>query len=166
MPITRRNFLALSGAAAGASAVDRAAFSQITGQEQLHNRFWWPRNQALPTFPEAFHLDAADLSLLSGDQQALLVTLQGIVNRRRPRLYLYWGTDPSNQDWLNTINVPSTVTTDPWSLFDRYRSEVCGAIIYDPNVPDTVNIATTLSGLHNAVIATAPCPVLVVPLVQ
>jgi GxGYxYP putative glycoside hydrolase C-terminal domain/GxGYxY sequence motif in domain of unknown function N-terminal len=155
MPISRRNFLALSGAAAGASAVDRTAFSQIAEQEQLHNRLWWPRNQALPTFPEAFHLDAADLSLLSGDQQALLVTLQGIVNRRRPRLYFYWGTDPTNQDWLNTINIPSTITTDPWSLFDRYRSEVNGAIIYDPNVPDTVNVATTLAGVHNAVIATA-----------
>jgi len=106
-------------------------------------------------FPEAFHLDAADLTALDGDEQGLLVSLQGVVNCARPRLYFYWGTDPTNLEWLQTIRVPYTVSTEPWSLFDRYRSEVCGAIVYDPNVPDTINLATTLAGVYNAVIATA-----------
>jgi hypothetical protein len=155
MPFTRREFLALSGAAAGASAASLSAFSQTTSIDPGGPLLQWPPEQALPTFPQALHLDAADLSALSGDQQGVLVTLQGVVNRRRPRLYFYWGTDPTNQQWLNTLNVPSTITTDPWSLFFRYRSEVNGAIVYDPNVPDTVNIATTLAGVKNAVIATA-----------
>jgi len=155
MPISRREFLVLSGAAAGASAVNLAAYSQssktLAGTPQLY----WPPDRALPTFPQAFHLDAADLTALDGDQQGLLVSLQGIVNRTRPRLYFYWGTDPTNLEWLETIRVPYTTTTEPWSLFQRYRSEVSGAIVYDPNVPDTINLATTLAGVHNAVIATA-----------
>lgn len=154
MPFTRRTFLALSGAAAGASAVDFTAFAQ-NGGLAADPPLYWPPNRALPAFPEAFHFDAADLTALDGDQQGLLVTLQGIVNRTRPRLYFYWGTDPTNLEWLNTVSVPSTISTDPWALFDSYRSEVRGAIVYDPNVPDTINLATTLAGVNNAVIATA-----------
>jgi GxGYxYP putative glycoside hydrolase C-terminal domain/GxGYxY sequence motif in domain of unknown function N-terminal len=155
MPFNRRDFLVLGGVAAGTIAVDLAAFPQTIGCDSRDSQLWWPRDQALPSFPEAFHLDAADLSTLSGDQQGVLVTLQGVVNRSRPRLYLYWGTDPTNEQWLNTLRVPSTMTTDPWALFYRYRPEIKGAIVYDPDVPDTINIATTLAGVHDAVIATA-----------
>ncbi len=153
MPISRRTFLALSGAAAGVCAVDFPAFSQTSAPGG--SPFYWPPNRALPIFPEAFHLDAADLTALDGDQQGLLVTLQGLVNRTQPRLYFYWGTDPTNLEWLNTVKVPSTISTDPWSLFAKYRSAAKGAIIYDPNVPDTINLATTLAGLNHAVVATA-----------
>jgi GxGYxYP putative glycoside hydrolase C-terminal domain/GxGYxY sequence motif in domain of unknown function N-terminal len=154
MSLSRRKFMVLSGAAAGASAVPFTALSQTTTDSSA-SQLQWPPNQALPTFPSATHLDAADLSALSGDEQSLLVTLQGVVNRRRPRLYLYWGTDPTNLAWLKTIRVPYTMSTQPWTLFERYRSEVAGAIVYDPNVPDTINLATTLAGVHGAVIATA-----------
>jgi hypothetical protein len=154
MPISRRTFLALSGVAASASAVDFTAFAQADNYTP-GSQLYWPPDRALPIFPEAFHLDAADLSALDGDQQGLLVSLQGIVNRQQPRLYIYWGTDPTNLEWLNTIHVPSTISTNPWSLFEKYRHEVKGAIVFDPNVPDTINLATTLAGLHSAVIATA-----------
>jgi hypothetical protein len=155
MSISRREFLVLSGAAAGASAAELVAYSQAGENPPDRTEFYWPRDRALPVFPEAFHLEAADLTALDGDQQGLLVSLQGVVNRRRPRLYFYWGTDPTNLEWLQTIRVPYTTTTDPWSLFRRYRSEICGAVVYDPNVPDTINLATTLAGVHDAVIATA-----------
>jgi hypothetical protein len=154
MSISRRKFMVLSGAAAGASAVHVAAFSQTQSNPSVASQLYWPPDRALPAFPEAVHLDAADLTALDGDQQVLLVSLQGIVNRSRPRLYFYWGTDPTNLAWLNTIGVPYTMTSQPWTLFDRYRSEVAGAIVYDPNVPDTINLATTLAGVHGAVIAT------------
>ena len=153
MSLTRRKFMVLSGAAAGASAVNFTALPQTSGASA--SSLYWPPDRALPIFPEASYLDAADLTALDGDQQGVLVTLQGIVNRRRPRLYFYWGTDPTNLEWLNTVKVPSTISTDPWSLFSTYRSEINGAIVYDPNVPDTINLATTLAGVHNAVIATA-----------
>jgi hypothetical protein len=154
MSLTRRKFMVLSGAAAGASAVSFTAFPQVTSKPN-GAQLYWPSDRALPTFPAAEHFDAADLSALSGDQQGLLVSLQGVVNRRQPRLYFYWGTDPTNLEWLNTIKVPHTITTDPLSLFQRYQHEVRGAIVYDPNVPDTINLATTLAGMHDAVIATA-----------
>lgn len=154
MSISRRKFLVLSGAAAGASAAQLAALSQ-TQTDSSCPTLYWPPSQALPTFPAAYHLDAADLSALDGDQQALLVTMQGIINRTRPRLYFYWGTDPTNLEWLKSIHIPYTISTDPWALFAEYRSEIAGAIVYDPNTPDTINLATTLAGIHGAVVATA-----------
>ena len=34
-----------------------------------------------------------------------------------------------------------------------YKNEVKGVIIYDPKVPDSINVATTLAGLKDAVVA-------------
>lgn len=153
MSLSRREFIVLSGTALGASAVPATAFSQTS--PGCPPTLYWPSTQALPTFPPAAHLDAADLSSLSGDEQGLLVTLQGIVNRTQPRLYFYWGTDPTNLEWLNSLPVPHTTTTDPWSLFAKYRRAVTGAVVYDPSVPDTINLATTVAGMKSAVIATA-----------
>src|SRR5215468_5082164 len=154
MPFTRRKFLALSGAAVGLNMLPFRAISHSLDDLQNGSLVWRP-DQALPTFPEPYDLEAADLSSLSGDQQGLLVTLQGIVNRRRPRLYFYWGTDTTNQTWLPDLNVPYRNNSDPWSLIERYRPEISGAVIYDPNLPDTVNLATNLAGLRGGVIATA-----------
>ena len=154
MPFTRRKFLALSGASLGLNMLPFPAISHSLGDLQ-NGSLVWPPDQALPTFPKPYYLDAADLSSLSDDQQALLVTLQGIVNRRRPRLYFYWGPDTTNQTWLPDLNVPYQNNSDPWSLIERYRSEIRRAVIYDPNLPDTVNLATNLASLKGGVIATA-----------
>jgi hypothetical protein len=104
---------------------------------------------------EPVHLDVANISQLSGDQQALLVTLQGVVNRKQPRIYWIPSTDPTDQTWLETIRIPNTTASDPFSMLSKYRGEISGAIVYDSNVPDTINVATSLAGLQNAVIATA-----------
>ena len=148
MSLTRRNFLALSSVAAGSSALSTYSFAQL-------GRDYYPSDAALPTLPEAEFLEAADLTALDGDEQSLLVTLQGLVNRRRPRLYFYWGTDATNKTWLDTIHVPNRTTTDPWEFIPRYRSEVRGAVVYDPNLPDTVNLATSIASLRGGVIATS-----------
>ena len=146
MPLTRRNFLALTGAAAGTTAVSKLSFAQAAASRQA---------SALPTLPDAEFLEAADITALDGDEQSLLVTLQGLVNREQPGIYLYWGTDSTNQQWLDIMRVPHRITTKPWEFLDRYRSRVRGAIVYDPNLPDTINVATTMAGLRGCVIATA-----------
>ncbi len=140
-PLTRRTFLALSGAAAGSRAFP--AFAQS------------PKNGSLPRLPNAQSLGAADLSALSGDEQTLLVTLQGQVNRVQPRLYFYWGTDRTNAAWLNTISVPHRLSTDPWQFLTQYRSSIEGAVVYDTRVPDSINVATAIASQRNAVIATS-----------
>jgi GxGYxYP putative glycoside hydrolase C-terminal domain/GxGYxY sequence motif in domain of unknown function N-terminal len=152
MKITRRNFLGTAGACAALSPlVSAAQESPALDGSGLS----WPANQALPSFAAPSHLDAAAIQQLSGDQQVLLTTLQGIVNRRQPRLYWFMSGDNTDQTWLSTIGVPHTIASDPLTLIEKYRSEIRGAIVYDPNVPDTINIATNLAGLKNAVVASA-----------
>ena len=108
-----------------------------------HGGLAWPRGQVLPTFPRPTHLDVADVHALSGDDQALLGTLQGIVNRVEPRLYFLFGDDGSDAAWLTTLGLPTTRHDDPMSLVEAYRSAISGAIVYDRDVPDTLNVATT-----------------------
>jgi hypothetical protein len=143
--LSRRTFLALSSAAAGTCTLP--GFAATTSTQKSTG--------ALPTFPPAKFLDAADLTALTGDEQCLLVSLEGQVNRKQPRLYFYWGTDTTNQRWLNTITVPHQISTDPWEFLAKYRSEIRGAVVYDVNVPDTVNVATAIASMRGGVIATA-----------
>ncbi len=144
--LSRRTFLALSGAAAGSRALSAFAATSNTPPASTG---------VLPTFPRASFLDAADLTALTGDEQCLLVSLQGQVNRKQPRLYFFLSADGSDQVWLNTLTVPHQVSTEPWEFLAKYRSEIRGAVVYDVNVPDTVNVATAIASMRGGVICTA-----------
>ena len=159
--ITRRTLI---GAAAGACAY--AALSPLVATAKrlsfvAHSPaadasgISWPPNQALPSFAAPVQLDAADITSLTNDQQLLLTSLQGIVNRTQPRIYLIQSGDDTDQTWLQTTTISNTVTTDPLSLIGKYAGEVAGAVIYDPILPDTANVATSLAGVMGGVIATA-----------
>ena len=153
MKVTRRNFLGMT-AGAGAYALSplnvqaQPAFLSLPEME-------WPPNRPLPSFARPVSLDAADVQQLTSDQQVLMTTLQGIVNRRQPRIYLFLSGDNTDQTWLNTIEIPNTIATDPLSLVQKYRNEVSGAVVYDPNVPDTINLATSLAGIMGGVAASS-----------
>ncbi|HEY8457979.1 MAG TPA: GxGYxYP domain-containing protein [Actinopolymorphaceae bacterium] len=114
----------------------------------------WPAKQALPRFAAPKRLDVIDITKLSGDEQLLLGTLQGIVNRKEPRIYLI-GLDAAGQEgpttWLESLRVPTTTYDDPMELVQAHRKTVRGMIVYDPEVPDSINVATTLAGLESAV---------------
>lgn len=78
-----------------------------------------------------------------------------MINRREPRLYWLLSGDNTDNTWLENIQVPYTAAADPRELLAKYRSEIHGAIVYDPNLPDTINIATSIASLKHAVVATA-----------
>src|SRR5438445_13567812 len=111
-----------------------SAHAQTTGTSA------WPASQALPHFSTVRHLDVADVESLPGDQQLLFNTLEGVVNRSTPRIYLLWGADEGKRTWLDTLRgeygVATTDVLDPWSLLTTYRASIAGMIVYDPKVPD------------------------------
>ena len=156
MRFSRRNLLKVGGVVAGAAALGVSAHRVGATVSGPGNGVSWPAGDALPTFAVPQHFDVADLTKIDGDTQAMLTTLQGIVNRVQPRLYWYLSTDGSDQAWLKTSGVPYTLASDPWSLLAKYRGEVRGVVIYDPDVPDSVNVATILAGIEGAVIASPP----------
>ena len=115
-----------------------------------------------PTFqpkspPPARHLYVADVRHLDHDQQLLLASLQGIVNRKQPRIYLIFGDD--DQFWLDAMqqqgqtDAPIPVA-DPLSLVKTFRREVQGAVVTDPKVYVSPCVAVDLAGLDDLVIAT------------
>ncbi len=117
---------------------------------------WWPQDQALPTFAPPRHLDVVSLSddsSSNGELTQMFVTLEGIVNRREPRIYVIENQpNEGAYSWLNDMKIPYTVHTNPWEVFDDYVREVKGVVIYDPALIDTTNIATTLAGLQDGIV--------------
>jgi len=113
----------------------------------------WPKGQALPSFAKVKQLDVADVYDAPGDDKLLLATLQGIVNRTEPRMYLIENVEEGRTTWLNDLEVPYRVHDDYWAVVDKYIGEAEGIVVYDPEVPDSINVATTLAGLKNAVVA-------------
>lgn len=155
MSFTRRNFLEAAGVTVCAALSQKVTLGQTTSSQYTPGNLYWPTGQLLPTFPTPYHLNVANIQQLTGDQQVLLTTLQGLINRKLPRLYWLMQGDNSDQTWLDTMKIPYTVSTSPMDFVADYRDEIQGAIVYDPNLADTINVATSLAGLKNAVVASA-----------
>lgn len=163
--LDRRRFLARSAAAgigataaAGLGAVDPVgaapgAAAPKANRATRRSTVIWPEDHAVPSFGRARHLDVADVRKGDGDLTTLLVSLQGIVNATEPRLYLYLQGDETDPAWLKTIGTPYTVADDPWSLVAKYAAEVAGVVVYDVDVPDSVNVATMLAAIAGGVVA-------------
>jgi hypothetical protein len=113
----------------------------------------WPPGQAFPTFaPPAATLDVVNETGLAADVATLVVTLEGLVNRTQPRI---WVTDGSSQQalWLAQVDAGTNPVTDPLTLVTKYRSEIAGIVIYDTAVADTLNLATTIAGVKGGIVS-------------
>ncbi|MFB7708552.1 twin-arginine translocation signal domain-containing protein [Streptomyces sp. NPDC056105] len=77
--VSRRSLLQASGAALAAGGLGMGLPNPAGAAESV-------ARPLLPSFGRPAHLDVADVSTLDGHDQLLLTTLQGVVNRRRPRL--------------------------------------------------------------------------------
>ena len=111
----------------------------------------WPASQQFPSFAPIDSLDVIASANRPADVRAMLVTMQGVVNREQPRIYV---TDDGVGDrlWLAEIGAPITMVDDPFALVAKYRSELAGLIVYDPALPDTLNLATTIAGQTGAIV--------------
>lgn len=111
----------------------------------------WPEDQVLPTFTKAKHLDVADIHDSPGEIKILLTTLQGVINQQKPRIYVQ---QDKEDPWLkNDLKIPYTLHDDAMDVLKKYADEINGIIVYDPEIPDSINVATTLAGLKGAVVA-------------
>ena len=127
------------------------------------------RNLVLPTPPRPYptlqpkrsppteHLYVADVRHLRQDEKLLLASLQGIVNREKPRIFLLWGNDDvfclDVMQQQGHTGKPISVS-DPFSLLTTFKAAYRGAVIPDPKVYASPCIAVDLAGLDDLVIAT------------
>lgn len=94
------------------------------------------------------------------DETHFVSSVQGIVNRRAPRLYLFLVGDASgrfDRFWLDVMREPGGWLTGhtlqpvqtPEELVRTFRGSVKGLVVYDENVPATSNVASTVAGVES-----------------
>jgi hypothetical protein len=138
--------------APGASSADLALPADLAPPFQ--GGLTWPTTQQFPTFGPIGALDVIDVSSLSADQQTLAVTLEGLINRTRPRIYVEDNDGEGKTFWLNQLGATSMTTfTDPYALVAKYQSELDGIVIYDNTQLDTINLACVIAGQQRGIVA-------------
>ena len=113
----------------------------------------WPEGQALPRFATPTELEVLDLRQAPAAEVLLATTAQGVVNRARPRVWLLQDAVEGSHTWLDTLGLARAPVPTGVALVQRHRREIRGAVVPDPAVPATRNVATTLAGLEDAVVA-------------
>ncbi len=110
----------------------------------------------------ARELVVADLRQTSLEEQILLTSLQGLVNREQPRLYFILSTFPGepnpDERWLAWLRERGDIDAvrrvqDPLTLLGEFRDAYRGAVVTDPGVPATMNVATMLAATEDLLIA-------------
>lgn len=99
---------------------------------------------------------------ISWDDVHTVATLQGIVNRNAPLLYVmfvkegntdidyYWLDKYSKKgEWLYGCNLKYYETIE--DLVEAYKCYINGAVVYDENIASTSNVASSVSGIENLI---------------
>ena len=131
-----------------------AAFANITINASAPYGVTWPNGQFLPSFqPLATTMDVIDANGFDSDKGLMICTIQGLINRSKPRIYIQESYDEeNNENWFSTLGVAKTVTTDPFSLVTKYRNEINGIVIFDPNLIDTRNVAVSVASVLGGIV--------------
>ncbi len=115
-----------------------------------------PLAAAQPPTVDVVDLRGADLKA-----RLLMLSLEGIVNREGPRLYVLWESVrvkfPASERWLEYYRRKGWISgyrlVGFWEAVEKYRHYVKGAVVYDPALPATINVAASLAGVEDLVIA-------------
>lgn len=104
------------------------------------------------------------------DEEVFISTLQGIINKKGPRFFVYYNLqiavgfenffqkNSNDKDifaelrkagqWLDGYTVVTLNTID--DVINQFKSEITGIVTWDNKVEATVNIATTIAGIEDA----------------
>jgi hypothetical protein len=134
-----------------ASVADAAPDASIDAAPPLGLN--WPAGQSFPSFAPFWTLDVVDLDGAMPDEVTLIVTLAGVVNKRQPRIYPAKGEAEGKTFWLDKLGATQNAVANRLSMLTKYASEVAGIVVTDDAQPDTINLATTLAGVHGGVVA-------------
>ncbi len=97
-----------------------------------------------------------DQARMAWDTMHLVASLQGIVNRDQPRLFVrfmkdtddFWFTELRRRgNWLAGAEVVQVQSLD--ALLMLFRRQMRGIVIYDERVPATSNLASTIAGIED-----------------
>lgn len=112
----------------------------------------WPEGQALPsTAYPAETVDAIDIRKKNANEQTMLATFMGLINRTQPRIYLYGGAD-EGEKWAEEMGINYTLTDSEEDIILKYKDEIRGLVVWDPKERHTLNLATTYAGINDCIV--------------
>jgi hypothetical protein len=94
------------------------------------------------------------------DECMALASLQGLINRHAPTLYVLNNTFPRPAYWLERFSSdgrwlegrPTVVLPDLSAVRRLAGARLKGAVVWDPAVPASLNVATTIAGVEDLVV--------------
>ncbi|MBO7067157.1 MAG: discoidin domain-containing protein [Bacteroidaceae bacterium] len=125
------------------------------------NDLCWPDDRLLPYFfPPAATLRTLDMSAakLSDEERVMFCTLQGIINRTRPRILLYNHNEEPQTTWpsAHSLKTSAVSTTSPYTLVKLFKDEINGLVLYSNELSNHYsNLAVTIAGLDRLLPVTA-----------
>jgi hypothetical protein len=92
-----------------------------------------------------------------------IASLQGIVNRTTPQLYIFLvknGNADIDRYWWGKYRVPgkwlakrdTVVYKNVVDVISAYKKQIKGAVVYDPNVQATSNVASSIAGVEDLIV--------------
>lgn len=150
------------------SQVEKITFGEATfvlnssGDRILEaSEITWPDDRLLPCFLDpAATVRSLDMpaASLSDTERIMFCTLQGIINRTRPRILLYNHNEEPRNTWpsAHTLRVSPVSSSTPYSMVDLFKDEVKGLVLYSTSKSDHyANLAMTIAGLDRLLPVTA-----------
>lgn len=122
---------------------------------------YWPAGQVLPHFATpAPQLDGLDMKQgkLSPEEKTMLLAIQGIVNKKQPRIFLFEHYSEGKHKWPRLLNlsIQELEPTQYLQLADKYKNELKGVILYSTEKSaHYLNLASTVAGLEDAIPVTS-----------
>ena len=94
------------------------------------------------------------------DECVAASTLQGVLNRQGPVVYLFGANTNKTSVWLELFSKPGywlegrqRVHLETFGELLRLgKNAVKGVVIFDPEVPATINVATTVAGVEDGIV--------------
>lgn len=121
----------------------------------------WPEDRLLPQFlPPVGTIKSLDMSAakLSDEERVMFCTLQGIINRTRPRILLYNHNEEAQNIWPDAHNLKTSAISKsaPYTLVKQFKNEIKGLVLYSKEKSDHyANLAVTIAGLERLLPVTA-----------
>lgn len=110
----------------------------------------------------AYDLDNSEQVLFLWDDIHTVSTLQGVVNREKPRLFVnyvvesgieidsyWWNKYRQSGEWLHGKD--TIVYKDIVTLIEAYQNDFEGVVVYDSDVAATSNVASAVAGIENLI---------------
>jgi hypothetical protein len=113
----------------------------------------WPTNQFLPHFAAPVPvLDCLDLSSSSDEEVDLFTSLEGLVNRTRPQIITVNRREAEGKFTWVRLHQLTFRMVKRYDAILKYRTNITGLVVTDPEQPNTLNLATTMAGVNNELI--------------